>query len=133
MQAAYYPGRPPTSTAPRRAPTRLAPAQTEAKARVAVVAKAKTEAQVTRQRSYAQSVIKHLEAITVAQRKRKVGPSALDPALEEPTPMRKNKGKCERKKVKSLLQLSALAVMSHPFGKELATWDKGVAVDCGDE
>ena len=29
------------------------------------------------------------------------------------------------------MKLSALAVMSHPFGKELATWDAGVAVDCG--
>jgi hypothetical protein len=117
MQAAHYPGWPPTSTAPRRAPTRLAPAKIEAKARVAV-AKSKTKAQVTQQRSYAQSVIKHLEAITMAQRKRKMGPSALDPALGEPIPMRKGKGKSGKKKLRSILQLSALAVMSHPFGKD---------------
>jgi hypothetical protein len=47
------------------------------------VAKSKTEAQVTQ---HTQSVIKHLEAIMMAQRKRKMGPSALDPLLGEPTP-----------------------------------------------
>jgi hypothetical protein len=46
--------------------------------------------------------------------------------------MRKGKGKF-KKKLRSILQLSALAVMSHSFGKELVTWDKGVAVDCGAE
>jgi hypothetical protein len=30
-------------------------------------------------------------------------------------------------------QNSALAIMSHPFGAQLASWTTGVAVDCGAE
>jgi hypothetical protein len=47
--------------------------------------------------------------------------------------MKKTKGNYVKRKMMSLLKLSALAVMSHPFGKELASWEKGVAVDCGPE
>jgi hypothetical protein len=47
--------------------------------------------------------------------------------------MKRTKGNYYKKKIMSLLKLSALAVMSHPFGKELASWEKGVAVDCGPE
>jgi hypothetical protein len=45
--------------------------------------------------------------------------------------MKKSKGKSIKSKVISLLQVSALAIMSHPFGSELTSWEKGVTVDCG--
>jgi hypothetical protein len=48
--------------------------------------------------------------------------------------MKQSKGKSKRRKKKMrLMKLSALAIMAHPFGKELANWDKEVAVDCGEE
>lgn len=47
--------------------------------------------------------------------------------------MKQGQGKNNKKKLMRLMKLSALAAMSHPFGKELATWDKGVAADCGEE
>jgi hypothetical protein len=47
--------------------------------------------------------------------------------------MKRTKGNYYKKKIMSLLKLSALAVMSHPFGKELASWEKGVTVEKGQE
>ena len=80
-------------------------------------------------------MIEHLEALTEAQRKNKARPSALDPIRDIPNPMQETKGKVKQKKNKlvRLLQLSALAVMSHPFGAQLASWTTGAAVDCGPE
>ena len=35
------------------------------------------------------------------------------------------------KGTRSLMQPSPLAVLAHPFGKDLQEWEKGVPVDCG--
>ena len=48
--------------------------------------------------------------------------------------MQNAKGKSPNKrKLKRLLHLSPLAMMSHPFEAQLASWTAGVAVDCGAE
>jgi hypothetical protein len=83
--------------------------------------------------SAAAAVIQHLETAAEAHRKRRAGPSALDPVLAKETPLKRTKSNYYKKKSMSLLKLSALAVMSHPFGIELASWEKEVAVDCGPE
>jgi hypothetical protein len=69
------------------------------------------------------------------QRARKAKPSAMDPAMAELMPMQETKGESKRKKnkLKQLLKSSALPSMSHSFGSKLASWEKGVAVDCGEE
>jgi hypothetical protein len=75
------------------------------------------------------AVIEHLEALAETQRKKKAGPSALDPVVAEATPMQATKGKSKKKnKLVRLLQLSALARMLHPFRAQLASWMTGVAV-----
>jgi hypothetical protein len=54
--------------------------------------------------------------------------------MAEATPMQETKGKPTKKaRLKRLLELSALAIMSHPFGAQLASWTARVSVDCGDE
>jgi len=84
------------------------------------------------QRKPPHAVVEHVKTLIETHRKKKAGPSALDPVLATETPMQATKGKQHNKLVR-LLQLSALAVMSHPFGTELASWTTGVAVDCGKE
>jgi hypothetical protein len=87
-----------------------------------------------KRRAYSTAVSDHLEAMAKAQRLRKTAPSALDPVMAEATPMQNTKGKSpNKKKLKRLLHLSPLAIMSHPFGAQLASWTTGVAVDCGAE
>ena len=87
-----------------------------------------------KRRAHSTAVIDHLEAMAKAQRMRKTAPSALDPVMAEATPVQETKGKSpKKKKLKRLLQLSTLAMMSHPFGAQLASWTTGVAVDCGAE
>jgi hypothetical protein len=113
----------------------MAPAKAEAKERHEV-AEAKVVKQKQANRVRSEAVIRHLESVAEAHRKQKAGPSALDPTRACETPMQKTKGKQGKKKktkVKRLLQLSAMAIMSHPFGAELASWTTGVAVDCGAE
>ena len=134
MQAKHVPGRPSTSTAPRKLPRKIAPAKLAAKFRVEV-AKQKEAHHAQKRQARSTAVIEHLEALTEAQRKNKARPSALDPIRDIPNPMQETKGKVKQKKNKlvRLLQLSALAVMSHPFGAQLASWTTGVAVDCGPE
>ena len=134
MQAKHAPGRPPTSTAPRKQPRKIAPAKLAAKFRIEV-AKQKEARQAQKRQARSRAMVEHLEALADAQRKRKAGPSALDPIAAVPNPMQETKGNLKKKKNKlvRLLQLSALAVMSHPFGAQLASWTTGVAVDCGPE
>jgi hypothetical protein len=87
--------------------------------------------------AYTAAVMKQLESVGQAHHGKKMGPLAMDPMLlPEGTPTQKAKGKSrnkEKSKIVQLLKLSALTVMPHPFGAELASWDKGVAVDCGAE
>ncbi len=128
MRAHRLPGRPMLSTAPRKQPPKIAPAKLAARAQL----EAAKDLKAQQRRQHSAAVRKHLETIAEAHRKRRAGPSALDPVTSEQTPMKKHKGK-SNSKVMSLLQVSALAVLSHPFGSELASWDKGVAVDCGAE
>ena len=59
--------------------------------------------------------------------KKKAGPLALDPVAAEVPPMKKNN------KLVQLLQLSAPAIVSHPFGSQLESWTTRVAVNCGAE
>jgi hypothetical protein len=129
MRLSHIPGRPTASTAPRKMmPRRIAPAKKAARA-LLEQAKCKLKEQATQRRVHAASLVQQLQRVAKDHRNRKAGPSALDPALGGPTPMKQGQGKFRKKK---LMELSALAVMSHPFGKELATWDEGVAVDCGE-
>jgi hypothetical protein len=132
MRRSHVPGRPYSSTAPRASPRRIAPAKLAAKVQHRA-AEAKLKGQVEKRRVYSEAVVQHLEEVAEAHKQKKQGPSALDPALGEPTPMKEAKGKFKKNKLMRLMQLSALAVMSHPFGKELANWDTGVPVDCGAE
>jgi hypothetical protein len=54
--------------------------------------------------------------------------------MAEMTPMQETKGDPTKKnKLKRLLKLSASAIMSHPFGSQLTSWEKGVVADYGDE
>jgi hypothetical protein len=90
-----------------------------------------------RRQAYMDAVMKQLESVAQAHREKKAGPLAMDPMLlSKDTPTQKAKGKSrnkKRNKIVQLLKLSALVVMSHPFGVKLASWDNGVAVDCGAE
>ena len=131
MRANRTPGRPLSSTAPRKPPRRIAPAKLAAKFR-ADVTKQKEVRQTRKRQERSAAVIKHLEELQEAQRKKKAGPSALDPLANQATPMQATKGETKNKLAR-LLQLSALAVMSHPFGAQLASWTTGVAADCGAE
>ncbi len=89
---------------------------------------------IKKRRACSTAVIDHLEAMAKAQRLRKKAPSALDPVMAEATPVQETKGESPKKrKLKRLLQLSTLAMMSHPFGAQLASWTAGVAADCGAE
>jgi hypothetical protein len=124
MRAHRLPGRPMLSTAPRKPPPKIAPAKLAAKARV----EAAKDLKAQQRQQCSATVREHLETIAEAHRKRRAGPSALDPVTSEQTPMKRHRGK-SNSNVMSLLQVSALAVLSHPFGSELASWDKGVAVD----
>jgi hypothetical protein len=134
MRTTHVPGRPITSTQPRRLPRRIAPANKQADKVRAGVAGARQGRPKEQGGTYSERVIAHLEEVAEAHRKRKrAGPSALDPILAEETPMKKAKGNSKNNKLTQLLKLSALAIMSHPYGDELARWDQGVAVDCGDE
>jgi hypothetical protein len=133
MRAMHAPGRPVYSMAPRKPPRKIAPAKLAAKFR-AEVAKQREDKQAKKRRAFSAAVTEHLEALAKAQRKRKARPSALDPVLTGSTPMQETKGKPTTKnKLVRLLKLSALAIMSHPFGAQLASWTTGVAVDCGAE
>jgi hypothetical protein len=96
------------------------------------VARIKEVRQTKKRQEYSAAVVAQLEALAESQRKRKARPSALDPVLNEDTPMQQTKGTKGNKLVR-LLKLSALAIMSHPFGAQLASWTTGVAVDCGAE
>jgi hypothetical protein len=97
----------------------------------------KAATQMRRRQAYTDAVMKQLGAVAQAHREKKAGPLATDPMLlSKSTPTQKARGKSRNKKMNKivqLLKLSALAVMSHPFGAELASWDNGVAVDCGAE
>jgi uncharacterized protein (DUF1501 family) len=111
-------------------PHKIAPAKQAAREQ-AELAKAKAAAQTKQKRAYADAVVQQLESVAKAHQERRGGPSAMDPVLSRETPTQKAKGKSKKNKLVKLLKLSALAIMSHPFGAELASWDKGVAVDCG--
>jgi hypothetical protein len=135
MRSAHAPGRPPQSKAPRKAPRRIAPARLAARVR-AEAAQAKEARHAKKKQAYSTAVVAHLETMAKDHRAKKAKPSALDPAMAELTPMQETKGKSKNRKrnqLKQLLKLSALAIMSHPFGSELARWERGVAVDCGEE
>ena len=135
MQSKFAPGtRPLTSTAPRKQqPRRIAPAKLAAKFRVEV-AKEKEAQHEKKRQTRSNAVIEHVEALVEAQRKKKAGPSALGPVMKVSTPIQETKGKVRKKnRLVRLLQLSVLAVMSHPFGAQLASWTTEVAVDCGAE
>ena len=99
------------------------------------VAKQKEARQAKKRQARSKALVEHLEALAEAQRKRKAGPSALDPIRDVPNPMQETKGKVKHKKNKlvRLLHLSALAVMSQPVDTQLASWTTGAAVDCGPE
>ena len=99
------------------------------------VAKQKEACQAKKRQARSTALVEHLEALAKAQRKRKAGPSALDPIRDVPNPMQETKGKVKHKKNKlvRLLHLSALAVMSQPVDTQLASWTTGAAVDCGPE
>jgi hypothetical protein len=112
-------------------PHKIAPAKQAAREE-AELAKAKAATQTRQRHAYADAVVQQLESVAKAHKARRAGPSAMDPVLSKETPTQKAKGKSKKNKLVKLLKLSALAVMSHPFGAELASWDKGVAVDCGD-
>jgi hypothetical protein len=137
MQAVQSPGRPSGSSAPRqKSPRKIAPAKQAAKGRAeATKAKQQRVQESGEQKRYSESVRRHFETINEAQRQRKTGPSAaLDPARAENTPMQKAKGNRKTKnRAMQLMRVSALAIMSHPFGTQLASWATGVAVDCGAE
>jgi hypothetical protein len=133
MRAKRNPGRPINSDAPRKPPRKIAPARLDAKERE-TMAQAKKGMQKQKRREASAAVIKHLEAVAEAHRTQKAGPSALDPIRSAETPMKQAQGKTKKKnKIVRLMQLSALAIMSHPFGAQLASWTTGVAVDCGAE
>jgi hypothetical protein len=133
MRALHAPGRPIESTAPCKAPRQIAPAKLEAKVRVEAE-RDKEIQQTKKQRAYSDAVVQHLDDIAKAQRMRKAPLSTLDPVMAEATPMQEIKGKPTKKaRLKRPLELSALAIMSHPFGAQLASWTTGVSVDCGDE
>jgi hypothetical protein len=119
--------------APRKAPRKIAPAKLAAKVRVEA-AQEKELQHTKKRRAYSDAVVQHLESMDKAQRMRKAPPSALDPVMAEATPVQETKGKPTKKvRLKRLLELSVLAIMSHPFGAQLASWTTGVSVDCGDE
>ena len=99
MQAKYAPGRPPTSTAPRKQPRKNAPAKLAAKFQVEV-AKQKEASHAQKRQARSTAVIEHLEALAEAQRQKKVRPSALDPIRDVPNPMQETKGKVKNKKNK---------------------------------
>jgi hypothetical protein len=111
----------------------MAPVKRVAKVRTVAV-EPQEEERARQRRQYSAAVTQHLRAITEAHRKQKKasGPSGVDPMRSE-TPRKKSKGKEVKSRGASLLKLSALAILSHPFGKELASWEKGVAVECGPE
>jgi hypothetical protein len=131
MRATHAPGRPIASQAPRKPPRKIAPARLEAKARTEA-ARAKEVQYTTKRRAYSAAVIEHLEAVAKKQRERKATPPSVKSVSAESTPLKATKG-TKKGKLKRLLQLSALAIMSHPFGAQLASWTTGVAVDCGAE
>jgi hypothetical protein len=135
MRAKRNPGRPITSEAPRKPPRKIAPAKLEAKGREKL-AQAKVDRQKHKRQANSAAIDEHLEAVAAAHRKQKAGPSALDPAKSAETPMQRTQGNSKKNKKNSmvrLMQLSAMAIMSHPFGAQLASWTTGVAVDCGAE
>jgi hypothetical protein len=136
MRAEHRPGRPSDSCAPRKPmPRKIAPAKQAAREQTEQ-AQANTLAKSRERRAYTDAVQQQLESVALAHREKRAGPSAMDSVLSKDTPTQKAKGKSKKKKknkVVQLLKLSALAVMSHPFGAELARWEKGVAVDCGKE
>ena len=66
QRAPHAPGRPLSSTAPRKPPRKIAPAKLAAKVRVKV-AWAKEETQTKKRRAYSAAVIQHLESSAAAQ------------------------------------------------------------------
>jgi hypothetical protein len=126
MRAMHAPGRPVYSMAPRKPPRKIAPAKLAAKFCAEVAKQREDIKQAKKRRAFSAAVTEHLEALAEAQRKKKARPSALDPVLTGSTPMQETKGKPTTKnKLVRLLKLSALAIMSHPFGAQLASWTTG--------
>jgi hypothetical protein len=121
MQSMHLPGRLPFSTAPRRQLRKMAPAKLVAKVWTAAV-EPQEEDRARQRRQFSAAVAQHLRAITEAhcRQKRTSGPSGADPMRSE-TPRKKSKGKEVKSRGVTLLKLSALAILSHPFGKELAS------------
>jgi hypothetical protein len=85
-------------------------------------------------RAFSETASQQLKAVAWAHHEKKMEASSLDPVLSSETPMKQSKGKSKKRKKKMrLMKLSVLAIMAHPFGKELAKWDTGVEVDCGEK
>jgi hypothetical protein len=129
MRARRLPGRPVDSGSPRKlVPRRIAPAR-QAGREQAEKEQVKAATKMRRKQAFTDAVMKQLGSVAQAHHEKKMGPLAMDPMLlPKGTPTQKAKGKSRNKKkskIVQLLKLSALAVMSHPFGAELASWDKG--------
>ena len=114
-------------------PRQIAPAAKQAARQLVEQAQVKLKERAMWQRLQADSVVQQVQRVAKEEKKKKAGPSALDPAFGESAPKKLGQPELKKKRTMKLMNLSALATMSHPLGEQLATWDKGAAVDCGEE
>ena len=114
-------------------PRQIVPAAKQAARQLVEQAQVKLKERATWQRLQADSVVQQVQRVAKEEKKKKAGPSALDPAFGKSAPMKLGQHELKKKRTMKLMNLSVLATMSHPLGEQLATWDKGTAVDCGAE